>query len=179
MLLGHAVELTFDDAAEARCQKAWAAVDGGLALAGMGARPHISLAVFGPTTDADVLVRGVESMSRTTDPIDVEFDRVDSFSGGVIFLAPKPNPALTELHRRFHASLGSHNLKADDLYRPSAWVPHSTVAMDVHPDVVGQAIESASRAGSFGVATLVGASVVEFRPVTELATFPLKLVERP
>jgi len=131
----HAVELLFDDGAEAAVLKLWRGLrDAGLGatLLDLGVRPHISLGVY----DRPVLTEAREllkAFSASETPVEFRFSSVGSFPGdeGVAFLAPVITRDLLGLHSRYHDHFAHLRNAVRPYYLPGAWVPHCTVGFGI------------------------------------------------
>lgn len=170
MITGHAIELSFDPASEKRVVDLWRSIEGGLDLEELGARPHVSLAVFRPPADPATLAKCLETYTRHADRLEFSFSSVGTFPGneGIVFLSPSPSKELLETHQLLHSILENHGVAADDLYRPGSWVPHCTVAHELTNSEMQPAIDTARSSNTFGPITVQQVNLVEFRPVTEL-----------
>lgn len=171
-----AVETYFDSRADARIRDVWRLLsERGISshMPDMGATPHISLAVF-QELEIDGFLPGLHAFAASHRPLSLIFHAVRVFptAEGVVYLAPALTPRLLQLHAEFHATLDSLGLRSSPLYRPDAWVPHCTLAMQVSPGSIGAAVEIAQQAG-FGPAQLQEIGVVEFPPVRPIRRHPL------
>jgi 2'-5' RNA ligase len=181
--VGFAVELYFDPSMERRIRRLWQELaDQGIRsiLPAIGSRPHISLALLDrvdPTTAPAVLA----SLASDQMPLPVEFSSAGTFPGteGVVFLAPAITPELLAIHRRVYSHLTALGLRVHEYYRPGRWVPHCTVAMELEPHQVPQALAVCRGEHLFVPATLVEIGLVEYRPVREICSFPLSLAAGP
>ncbi len=162
--VGQAVELYFDAVSEARLLAEWDRI--GSDLAQLGARPHVSLAVFRPPTDPTPVIEAIDAWTAHEDPMEVSLESVGMFDAGVVFLAPVVSAELIAAHGRFHAFLG--DLERWDLYRPGRWVPHCTMATRLG---LGEQARTAARlldGNGFGPARLERVGLVEYDPVKSL-----------
>lgn len=173
---GFAVELYLDAASEERLVGLWRALarDGITSLMlDIGARPHISLAVFSEL-EVDALRAPLEAFARAAAPLTLTLSHVGVFpAANVVFAAPAASTPLLQLHAKFHALLRERGLPSYHFYLPGAWVPHCTLAMELPPERVGDAVAACLAHPVFGPATATHLALVEFRPVVELAVLPL------
>lgn len=97
----------------------------------LGYRPHLTLTRYS-TADPSVLRRGMEVFDRQA-AISLYFDRVDFFDNDplVLWLAPRQDQRLLDLHRRFHEVLGPKATPCDPHYAPERWRPHLIIAMAI------------------------------------------------
>jgi 2'-5' RNA ligase len=142
-----AIELAFDDESDARLGRAWSrisAVYGGPKSSELGIRPHITLALFRDREPKDVsAVIGALAAELCSFPLDLASVGHFPAAEGVVFLRP--------------------------YYRPGAWSPHCTMAVDVDPPFI-EAVTSACRASDvLGAVRVARAQLVRYRPATEIA----------
>lgn len=170
----YAVELDLDHASGALVRQLWRALAsvGVTSMAESGATPHVSLAIWEriePRTFDAELAR----LAAETRPMPITFDAIGTFPAGAVFLRPVADPALIDLQRRCHARLSPFAGEPWDYYLPQSWVPHCTLAMEVPPERMHEALAVAGRAPLPIVGRLEAVGVVEFRPVRLLARHPL------
>jgi 2'-5' RNA ligase len=175
--MGYAVELNLSRDGAARVVKVWESLASeaiSSVMLDVGARPHISLAVF-EDLDPEVLRVDLRRFAELTRPLSVELASVGTFptGEGVVFLAPVVTQELLAAHSRFHRFLQDRGVDCVEYYRPGKWVPHCTVAMDVAPDKMGAALEICVHSEAFGAVELDEVSLIEFRPAREIYAFPL------
>ncbi len=177
MRKGYAVELYFDTSSSEDI----ATISKSIEAAGLsgfmptsGGRPHISLAVYSDLVPSEI-EPVLSSFSHEVQETRVEFEGVSTFAtGGVVFLAPKPSRALRSLHSRFHSLAQDFAAELWEYYAPSAWVPHCTLDMDLPTEIIPEILRLCSTLDLPTEAYLVEAGLVEFRPVRELMSFPLR-----
>lgn len=170
MITGQAVELTFDADSDRRVIDLWKSVKHGIDLEALGARPHISLAVFRPPVDPGILTKCIEEYAENTTPLELQLSAVGVFPGeeGVVFLSPSSSLQLLDSHRTFHSILEDHGVAPDELYGPGRWVPHCTAAQEVPVDDLAAVVDLARVSNAFGPLSIEQVNLVEFRPVREL-----------
>lgn len=178
--MGFAVQMYFDRQTEARLRDLWEA----LARAGVnshmidvGARPHVSLAIF-PRVGIDSLRPAMEDFARRTPPLAVRLTSVGSFPGqeGVVFLSPLASDGLLGTHRRYHECLARLDAQPDPRYLPGLWVPHCTVAVHAGPHEVAEAVRICLASDVFGPGRFEQIGLVEYgggEKTRFLYTFPL------
>ncbi len=163
-----ALELYFDTASEQRLASVWEKLAGYChhsTASQLGVVPHITLALFRDSLPNDLVGVG-KALATGVSPFDVNLCRVDRFPGdeGVVFLAPAPSPELTGAHERAQELLGEDRDRVDPYYRPGAWRPHCTMAINVPEPRVSAVISACSYSDALGVATISGVQVVRYRP---------------
>ncbi len=163
------IEANFDADAEARVRALWLELaDAGLCsvMLDVGARPHLSLAVY-PRAPIAPLARVIESFTGEWAPIPLEVKSVGVFPGDerAVYLAPAVTPELLRFHASFHRAAEPLGLEQWPHYVPGRWMPHCTVAMEMPAEHIGPIVEVCRRAAAVGPLRLVEVGLVEFRPV--------------
>ena len=132
----YAVELFFDQRTDTAVRSLWQwLADEGIAtyMASSGSVPHVSLGVF-DEADEERLTGVIRQLAATSPPLSLAFNEIEGFvSTGVLFLAPETSPELQSLHDRFCELLGPDLDTMWSLYKSDSWVPHCTLAMELHP----------------------------------------------
>ena len=175
--MGYAVELNLSWDSAARVVKVWESLarEGiSSVMLDVGAQPHISLAVF-EDLNPKALGTDLSRFSEHTPPLSLDLASAGTFptAEGVVFLAPVVTRELLAVHGKFHSLLRERGIDSVAYYRPGNWVPHCTVAIDLAPDKIGAALEMCVQSDAFGAVELDELSLIEFRPVREIYTFPL------
>jgi len=175
---GFAVELYFDAPGEERLQRVTDAVGDTVKrsiLHEIGARPHVSLAVF-EKVETGPLCHEIEELAADQPSIEVRLGSVGTFPSdeGVVFLAPVVTPEILEFHRRFHSRLQAIGVSSSRYYEPGFWVPHCTMAIGIEPSEVPRAIQICHASDGIGEFVLNAIGLVEFVPVRDICVFPLQ-----
>lgn len=172
-----AVALTFDGAAGEKIQSLWTGLQqiyGKPRRTELGPVPHISLAVF---TDGEpgFLREEVSAISGQFGAFSLRLASVGAFptSEGVVYLAPRPSPQLTAIHRALHKMLDRQEAESSGFYQPGDWVPHCTVATDVPPTLFEKVLRQCRESNVFGELDVLRIAVLGDRPTRELYQFPL------
>ena len=177
-----AVEMYMDSVAEASVWKLCESIsEAGLSsfMLKIGARPHVSLALF-KEIDLIDFKSELKSFADKTEPFEVTFASISTFptEEGVVFLAPIVTQKLLDIHSRFHSEFSRYRLYGSDHYLPNRWVPHCTVCMDLRSDQISSVID-VCRQSHFPISgRFEQVGVIEYRPVKELFTYDLKRGER-
>ena len=167
--MGYAVELYFDAGAESTLRRLIA----DLAAAGvpdilgqLGARPHVSLAVFA-AVDPEALIEQTAAFAGVTAPFDLTLSHIGTFptTEGIVFAGPTPTAHLLSLHRAYHERLASAGITPDNYYVPERWVPHCTTATDLTPAQVAMAVCFCVEAFRPVQVTCQEIGVISYRPV--------------
>ena len=175
MTIGHAVVLIFDSASENRLIGQWRSTRAGMDLEGTGARPHLSLALFGPKVDLVRLSACVAEFAAQATPISLSLTAVGAFPGeeGVVFLAPSPTSDLLTTHQCLHELLKLRSIPTEPSYQPERWVPHCTMALQVPHAEMPLAIETLRSAEVFGPIEIGHVVLLEYLPVKEVGSWQL------
>jgi 2'-5' RNA ligase len=171
-----AIALALDAASASVVRAVWQALaEAGFPfLAESGAAPHVSLAIW-DEIDLVPMVRALATFAAETSRVSIEFSRVDVFaSTGAVFLAPRADAALPVVHARCHERLAVHGRRPWAHYAPGTWVPHCTLAQDIHDaDALARARTVTGRIALPLTGWLDRAELIAFHPVRALAAYPL------
>lgn len=139
----------------------------------LGYRPHLTLTRYA-TIDPSVLQKGMEVFDGEA-AISLNFDRMDVFDSEpmVLWLAPRRDERLLDLHRRLHAALESEAPLCDPHYAPEQWKPHLTVAMAIPAARRSGALKLVSRPLDAFELTFDRVDCVSWPPVKVLSTLAL------
>ncbi|ESR25111.1 2'-5' RNA ligase family protein [Lutibaculum baratangense] len=116
----------------------WSLVDGvspledAPSIRALNYAPHLTMARYEDLAP-ETLVEGLE-VFKGVPPITLTFHRIGLFRVEplVLWLEPRNEPGLVDLHGRLHAFLGED--LSDPHYRPGLWRPHCTIASSVAPE---------------------------------------------
>lgn len=172
-----ALELSFDTSSERRIRQLWVELSqlypapGILAI---GGEPHVSLAVFRHGEPAHIN-RVVSDLARRLSSFSVKFAAIGAFrtDEGVVFLALEPSSELRGAHARMMEVLGAENALVEAYYRPTAWLPHCTVAFNVPGGSMDAVIEACQRAHTPFEARIRRLSAVRYKPADIICSIEL------
>lgn len=173
-----AIELAFDAVSDARLRRVWSSLAttyGGPTTAELGIAPHLTLALFRRDEPIGDLAHVLTALAKRCGPFSMELTTVDGFatSEGVVFLRPALATELTRVHGLLHDLLGADAARVDAYYRPDAWQPHCTMALEV-PVERAAAVRTACRApDATGPVTITRVQLVRYRPATAVGTWAL------
>lgn len=173
--MGYAVELFYDDEAEKAVREIWDGLGAALgkpSLSALGARPHVSLAVYNDDLDTAGFSERLREFAQSIDPFEFCLRSLSAFTrqDGVVFLAPVVTRRLLVVHGRFHEEFSQYENSVMAHYRPGNWVPHCTVAIDLVAAEVKEAVGYCRAAFQPVSGQFREIGLVEFRPVKELFT---------
>jgi 2'-5' RNA ligase len=135
---------------------------------------HLSLAVY-DDLPLDRFVPQLAEFAGTVRTLTLRMASIGIFPGtrSVLFLAPVMSEELLALHRGFHDGFAAFAGSCWDHYRPVAFVPHVTLAMNATPDALQRAVAVVVERWKPAPAQLDGVRLIEFRPVRTLYHQPL------
>jgi 2'-5' RNA ligase len=170
-----AIELAFDEPSTRRLARLWsdlAALHDARGHSELGVRPHVTLAVFrdGEPRDVGALLA---ALAADVAPFALSLDAVASFPGdeGVVYLRPAASSELAYAHVVLDRALGAERTLVHPYYRPGAWQPHCTAAVDVPAARMGLVLDACRAADVLGEVRVERVQVVRYRPATEVAGF--------
>jgi 2'-5' RNA ligase len=144
-------------------------------MALLGYPPHITLAIYddGAVREANVL-DALDQASQNLRALTLTFEGVRTFDGPPLALwaSPRPSTSLQGLHDAIHAVVDPTYCRPH--YRPGAWKPHCTLAMEVRDDQREAALAFAASVSTEFEVTFDGLDCIYFPPVA-----PLKLRKLP
>lgn len=175
MQQGQALELYFDHVSEERVTRSIPPALVGESILDIGARPHISLALFVPPVDEEALIDIAKRLAGMVPKFRLYLSAVGVFPGdeGAIYLAPSVVPELTAAHRLGHDLIAQAGLPTDPLYRPGRWVPHCTVVMGVPDHLISSQVDLLRKSDVCGWVGIASVGAITYRPVVEIAQFDL------
>ncbi len=176
--MGYAVELICDPESERAVCEIWDGLGAALgkpSLSELGARPHVSLAVYSDDLDVTGFSKQLHEFAGSVAAFEFKLSSVGTFPGseGVVFLAPAATRQLLAVHTRFHEVFSQYDASGMACYLPGNWVPHCTVAIDLTAPEVTEAMAHCREAFQPVTGRFQEIGLVEFRPVKELYTFKL------
>lgn len=176
--MGYAIELFYDEASDQAVREVWDGLGTALgkpSLSELGARPHVSLAVYGDALDTTGFPERLLEFARSIDPFNFKLSSLGTFPGqeGVVFLAPVITRRLLAVHERFHDVFSKHDNAGMGYYLPGHWVPHCTVAIDLSAAEVTEALSCCREVFQPISGRFLEIGLVEFRPVKERFTCAL------
>jgi 2'-5' RNA ligase len=141
---------------------------------GLGDRHHISLAVYDelPSTPA---VAALRRLAAAVPSLTVTLANIGVFPGerSVLFVSPVVTRDLLALHQRTHRLFARFAGAGWEYYRPGAWVPHVTIAMNLLQSAAGAAVGRLARQWQPGAVRCEAIRLVRFRPVETVCRFEL------
>jgi 2'-5' RNA ligase len=163
--MNFAVELFFDDVADARVRDLWeriAAAGLPSRLLDLGNSPHVSLGVC---AELDPLAFAAElSVFAAREPKQhATLVSLGTFSNrqGVIFFGLIATRELIELHARFDTLFSAAAHEPWEYYRPGRWVPHCTLTTALDPALIAPALAVCAGVPLPIQATLESVAIVE------------------
>lgn len=139
----------------------------------LGYPPHLTLAIYDGVEDV-VLGEVVRDAFDGQAIVAQRFDRLALFDVDplVLWAAPTATDELRSLHEKVHGRVDPS--LCDPHYRPNAWKPHCTLAIDVAPERRADAIAFAGRPIPAFTLRLDVAEVVEVAALRVMETVRLR-----
>ena len=172
----YVADLYFDSEGEAAIRQIWREMaESGICsrMLRMGGRPHISLAAY-DALDLVTFEPAIREFARQAHPVKASFATVDSFPDGTLFLAPTITDDLRALFECFHQVFQSFAASLQGYYRPEAWHPHCSVALELEGDALARGFALARRAPLPIEVQLREVGLVEIHPVRALLRHTLQ-----
>lgn len=137
----------------------------------LGHTHHITLAVY-DQLDTDGMERALPEIASAA--LEIVFPAIGSFPGerSVLFAAPQVSEDLLALHERYHRLTAPYG-KSQDYYRPGAWFPHMTLAVNLTRHDLVAALDAVAREWSPVTCALDTIRLVRLSPVETLFLWPL------
>jgi 2'-5' RNA ligase len=172
-----AIHLFFDANTETIIKAAWSKLaNTGIApyMHQSANRPHLSLAIY-QHVDLKECEQLLESFAAARNPLPVHFQHLGIFSTtpAAVFLGSTVTISLLELHLQIHETLRPVCIDPNPYYLPGKWVPHCTLALDLEPRLITQALDIGLQVSLPLNGEITDIGVIEFRPVRHLFGFPL------
>lgn len=176
--MGYAIELFYDHESEPAVRGIWDGLGeklGKPSLSELGARPHVSLAVYNDGLDAADFPEQLREFAQSVAPFEFKLSSVGTFPSreGVVFLAPVVTRQLLAVHARFHKVFSRNDELGMAYYLPGNWVPHCTVAINLSAAEAREAVAYCRESFQPITGRFQQIGLVEFRPVKELFTCEL------
>lgn len=173
--MGYAVSLWFDAAAEARVRALWRelAKTGAETFADGPIRPHVTLA-HGLNLEPEPLVAALGGRLEAQSAFDLTFTGLGLFAeSGVLYLSTRMTEPLWTLHRAIAGLAAAHGARSSPHYRPDHWTPHCTLAINLSPEAMLNAVAACQGVPFPFSATATRVGVIENPSERELAVLPL------
>lgn len=145
----------------------------------LGQAPHISLAAY-DEIDIERFGDAVAGFVRGIEPLHIHLGTLGVFrhERSVLFVAPVATSRLLQLHQDFHRAMAAFNNSCWDYYRPGNWVPHVTLAVNLAPAALAQAMEKLAPIWRERDALLDRARFISFPPFRLLAEHRLSVANQ-
>jgi len=176
--MGYSIELYFDLQFEEKIRLLWDE----LAVAGVpsilqiiDSRPHISIAVLENIDEVQVSIL-FENFIKKIPEFVIEFPAIALIPGKqqTVFLAPATNILIIEMQRSLYNLLLKNSYPPLERYRPNKWLPHCSISKELSSLDSLTTIEICQKSSVTGMAKVVEAGFIEFRPRKEIKRVGLK-----
>ena len=173
----YAIHAFFDQQTEAAIKSVWKElVDSGAApyLYQSANRPHLTLAIY-DTLDFQAGEVRLRDLATSGAALPLVFHSLGVFTTprAAVFLAPRVDTALLELHARVHQVFRAIASGPDEYYLPGKWVPHCALALDLDKATAIKVVEIAIHLNLPLVGKITELGAIEARPVRHLYGFPV------
>ncbi len=133
--MAYAVELSFDEAADAKVRAVWQAIEDvriSTTLRNDAGQPHMTLGVAA-LIDMRTIEQALRQFASAIPALTLSFEHIGLFhtSENAVFLAPIVTAQLLHMHTDFHGLFAQHTQERWPYYLPGGWVPHCTLAHKV------------------------------------------------
>lgn len=172
----YSVSLWFDESIELQIRSIWQkladlGITGIESFAGNPIRPHVTLA-HGLELDFNRFVTALRERLAVQPAFELTFTSLGLFNSGILYLAARMTETLWTLHRGLAEELGGGSSL---YYRPDFWTPHCTLAVNLTPERMLEAVRVCYKVTPISVlVTRVG--VIENPSERELLALPLAVV---
>jgi 2'-5' RNA ligase superfamily len=144
--LPYAVEMYFDQTADATLRGLWQAMTHAGIRTGMiesGQRPHVTLAVYDTLVDDGWFLATLEEFAGVTAPLALTLGTIGIFptSEAVLYLGVTMTGALYDLHTAYHTWFSDYKSGLRSYYAPNFWIPHSTIGYGLSLESMFAAIQ--------------------------------------
>jgi 2'-5' RNA ligase len=137
--------------------------------------PHVSLT---SSTGISVLSRAeeIKALCAAQDTFELTFSFLGFFRGrgATLFLGLTPTIELLQFHRDLHGLLDGKGITQADFIRPSVFVPHCSLAVNLDAKQELEACEAAQNFRLPLTAVAATLQLVEYFPAKTLEVFPFK-----
>lgn len=170
----YAIELYLDEESAKRVNL----IRHNLKLAGIpidqGTKPHITLAIY-ENIEMKVFSNELQMFADKIRSLSVTLSSIGMFvtEKPVIYLAPIVTKGLLTIHSKLHNDFIRYQHEAWDYYLPNKWVPHCTLAMNLHDDMVQRAIEICQELQLPFEVELTSIGILKFPPNKHLIQFKI------
>src|SRR6516164_4256778 len=127
-------------------------------------RPHVTLAVVDDAADPDVLVETLKPIVAGWKPLPISFDSIAVLPRKPVapmLARPNVTAEILKLHKDVFDALPPNS--TSEYHRPRAWQPHVTLARDIAPGKLGEALTAVLERWSAFETTLDQLALVYFR----------------
>ena len=173
----YSVSLWFDENAEKQVRSVWQSLAnaGTKSFVGGPIRPHVTLA-YGLTLELEPFTALLRERLEAQPAFELTFTSLGLFNSGILYLAARMTGALWTLHREVAELAEELGGGSSRYYRPDLWTPHCTLAVNLTPEMMLQAMRVCHKVTPISAsATCVG--IIENPSELELLALPLAVIE--
>lgn len=146
----------------------------------LGDVPHLSLAIY-DELNVDACAVRLGAFAETLQPLTLRLAGIGVFAAAthVLYAAPVVTQELLTLHRRFHDSFAPPGAACHEHYRPGAWVPHVTLALNLSAAQLHAAFGTTTSQWTPFAGEIDAVRLIRYRPVEMLFHRPLRAALNP
>jgi 2'-5' RNA ligase len=106
-----------------------------------GQKPHATLAVYHEIESLATFEEKFKAFFAERKKIHCHVEAIGSFpASGTCFVSPTVTKDLLELHKKFYTEFSDYKAAASPYYCPGRWIPHCTLATQLAPDKLAEAL---------------------------------------
>jgi 2'-5' RNA ligase len=125
-------------------------------------RPHVSLSVYSKLPDAESVIQRLVAYFQNVSSIEMKFASLAAFpTTGTLFMNPCVTRELIDLHTQYHDAFQDLHEYASMYYIPGNWTPHCTLAFQLSPDQLMEAMKFCYGRFSPQITTVTEAGLVK------------------
>ena len=173
--MSYSVSLWFDEDAEAQIREVWQRLtDAGVeAFANSLVRPHVTLA-HQLELDLEPFMVGLRERLEAHSAFALTLPGLGLFvESGILYLSTVMTGALWTLHRDVAELILEHGARSSSYYQPNRWTPHCTLAVNLTPETMLDAVRACQTVPFPLVAQATSVGVIENTSEVELLALPL------
>lgn len=176
--MAYAVEMYFDTESDRQIRHLWKELHDKNVSSYMftsGSRPHISLSVLN-SLDIPDFARKLKEFAEKLKPFEIRFGSIGVFPepAGVLYLAPIVTEELLKVHNDFNCVFADYKNEMWYHYLPGIWMPHCTLATDIHKKDLPLALKYLLDSSLPAKARVEEIGIVEFNPIKHHESFRLQ-----
>lgn len=172
--MSYSISLWFDPDAETQIREIWQGLaDAGIAVSVDGPiRPHVTL-THSLNVDLEPFVKALRERLEAHPAFELTFPGLGLFVSDVLYLSTVMTDALWALHQDVAELTTEHRARSSPYYQPNHWTPHCTLALNLTPQTMLDAVRACQMVPFPLVAHATRVGVIENPSEVELLALPL------